>query len=122
MEKVTTLTTNTGKNANRFLTKLRQSISDGVQLLSYSVLFSHLTFIPYVHAGPTGGAVVGGVGDINQAGLNTTINQTSQNMAIDWQTFKLTGSMRRPSGWSVQFPHKLTAALCPIIPHSSRTP
>ena len=42
-----------------------------------------------VLAGPEGGAVVGGSGNINQSGLNTTINQTSQNMAIDWQTFNV---------------------------------
>ena len=42
-----------------------------------------------VMASPEGGAVVGGSGNINQSGLNTTINQTSQNMAIDWQTFNV---------------------------------
>ena len=37
-----------------------------------------------VYAGPEGGAVVGGAGSITQSGVNTTINQTSQNMAINW--------------------------------------
>lgn len=40
-------------------------------------------------AGPTGGQVVGGAGSINQSGLNTTINQTTQNMAINWQSYNV---------------------------------
>ena len=40
-------------------------------------------------AEPTGGQVVGGAGSISHAALNTTINQTSQNMAIDWQSYNV---------------------------------
>lgn len=38
-------------------------------------------------AGPSGGEVVGGVGSINQQGSETTITQTTDRMAIDWQSF-----------------------------------
>ncbi len=37
-------------------------------------------------AGPDGGAVVGGDGSITQSGT-TTINQSTRNMAIDWQSY-----------------------------------
>ncbi|MDH5181341.1 MAG: hypothetical protein OEY07_16880, partial [Gammaproteobacteria bacterium] len=47
-----------------------------------TVLFTNLAWIPYAQAAPTGGTVVGGSGSISQSGANTTINQTSQNMAI----------------------------------------
>jgi filamentous hemagglutinin family protein len=40
-------------------------------------------------AGPEGGQVVGGAGSINQSGLNTTINQATQNMAINWQSYNV---------------------------------
>ena len=33
--------------------------------------------------------MVGGTGSISQTGVNTTINQTSQNMAIDWQGYNV---------------------------------
>jgi len=49
----------------------------------YSVLLSQAMYVSIAHADPTGGEVVGGSGSINQSGVNTTINQTSQNMAID---------------------------------------
>jgi len=54
-----------------------------------STLLSAGAFSPLVHAGPTGGNVVGGSGSINQSGLNTTINQTTQNMAINWQSYNV---------------------------------
>jgi len=45
-------------------------------------------------AGPTGGQVVGGSGSISQSGLNTTINQASQNMAINWQSYDVNSNER----------------------------
>jgi filamentous hemagglutinin family protein len=38
-------------------------------------------------AAPVGGQVSAGSGAIAQAGLNTTITQNSQNLAINWQSF-----------------------------------
>ncbi|MDH5650229.1 MAG: filamentous hemagglutinin N-terminal domain-containing protein, partial [Gammaproteobacteria bacterium] len=54
-----------------------------------TVLFTNLAWIPYAQAAPTGGTVVGGSGSISQSGANTTINQTSQNMAIDWSSYNV---------------------------------
>src|SRR6185437_4763785 len=39
--------------------------------------------------GPTGGVVVGGSGDIAQSGNQTVINQISQRLALNWDTFNL---------------------------------
>ncbi|WNO10470.1 filamentous hemagglutinin N-terminal domain-containing protein [Teredinibacter sp. KSP-S5-2] len=38
-------------------------------------------------AGPQGGNVTGGSGNISQAGNTTTINQTTDKMVIDWQSY-----------------------------------
>jgi hypothetical protein len=40
--------------------KIRELLSAAGQALGYSLVLSHLTFIPYVYAGPTGANVVGG--------------------------------------------------------------
>ncbi|HUH55875.1 MAG TPA: filamentous hemagglutinin N-terminal domain-containing protein, partial [Rhodanobacter sp.] len=40
-------------------------------------------------SGPTGGTVVGGIGNITQNGANTVINQNSAKLALDWQTFNV---------------------------------
>ena len=40
-----------------------------------------------VWAGPEGGQVVGGAGSIKQTGTETVINQQTDRMAIDWQSF-----------------------------------
>lgn len=42
-----------------------------------------------VYAEPTGGQVTAGAGTINQVGTVTTINQQTQNMAIDWHSFNV---------------------------------
>ncbi len=47
-----------------------------------------------VYAGPEGGTVVGGAGSINQNGNTTTINQATDLMAIDWQSFNLNSDER----------------------------
>ena len=41
---------------------------------------------------PLGGQVVGGSGGINQSGLQTTIQQNSSVLAIDWQSFNINNS------------------------------
>jgi filamentous hemagglutinin family protein len=43
-----------------------------------------------VQAGPTGGQVTAGNGNITQSGSTTTIQQSSQNLALNWQTFNIT--------------------------------
>jgi len=42
-----------------------------------------------VVAGPEGGQIIGGNGSISQSSNTTTIDQNSQNMAIDWQSYDL---------------------------------
>jgi len=79
---------------NSCFTLLSQTLFSTSQVLAYSLIFSHLTFIPYAHAGPTGGNIVGGAGSINQSGLNTTINQTTGSMAINWDTFNINTNER----------------------------
>lgn len=52
-------------------------------------LFAHLALVSNAYANPEGGVVVGGNGSINQSNLTTTVNQASQNMAIDWQSYNV---------------------------------
>ena len=40
-------------------------------------------------ASPSGGQVTGGSGNIGQSGLTTTINQHSQNLSLNWQSFNI---------------------------------
>ena len=44
---------------------------------------------PFAQAGPVGGQVVSGAGNVAQAGATTTITQTSQNLALNWQSFNV---------------------------------
>ena len=48
-----------------------------------------LAVAPLAHASPGGAHVVAGVGSINQAGNTTNIQQSSQNLSINWQTFNI---------------------------------
>jgi len=64
-------------------------------IFRYTCVLAMLGFyLPVSYAGPAGGEVVGGSGNISTSGVNTTINQTSQNMAINWQSFDLTANER----------------------------
>ncbi len=72
----------------------KRIISASVHGVLYSTLLMHLMLIPYVHAAPAGGQVVGGTGSISQTGTQTTINQTTQNMAIDWQSYNVNSNER----------------------------
>jgi len=60
-----------------------------LQVITYSLLLSNLSLINYAHAGPAGGNIVGGAGSINQSGLNTTINQNSSLLSINWNSFNI---------------------------------
>jgi len=64
----------------------KRPVSAAVQAAIYAMALSASV---NVQAAPVGGQVVGGTGSISQSGLNTTINQTSQNMAINWQTYNV---------------------------------
>ncbi len=69
-------------------------ISATVHACCYSLFLSQISFVSVVQAGPTGDDVVGGSGAITQSGVNTTINQTSQNMAINWQSYNVNANER----------------------------
>jgi len=58
-------------------------IVPGIFCVGVCVLCLLPMVLPAVYAGPAGGEVVGGAGSISQSGANTTINQATQNMAID---------------------------------------
>ncbi len=60
-----------------------------LSVLSSAFLFLHLGLLSNAYAAPQGGNVVGGNGSINQSGLQTTIQQNTQNMAIDWQSYNV---------------------------------
>jgi len=85
-------------------------IQKSLKFCAVSIL-SHCVFLPLSYAGPTGGNVVGGSGNINQSNLNTTINQLSNRLAIDWQTFNIN------SNESVNFnqPNRSSIALNRIL-------
>ena len=48
-----------------------------------------LGLAPPALAAPTDGQVVAGAASVSQAGSTTTINQSSQNLAINWQDFSI---------------------------------
>jgi len=60
----------------------------------FSALLFSVTALSSAVAGPDGGQVVGGSGSISAAGNTTTINQATQNMAINWQSYNLNADER----------------------------
>jgi len=77
------------RNLKHYLVRLSQQLMTALQVITYSLLLSNLSLINYAHAGPAGGNIVGGAGSINQSGLNTTINQNSSLLSINWNSFNL---------------------------------
>lgn len=69
----------------------KHPLSVAVHAVCYAMF---LTQAGTAQAGPTGGDVVGGSGSIQQAGRDTTINQASQNLAINWQSFNVLADER----------------------------
>src|SRR6202142_2484820 len=70
-----------------------------------------LAFGSNVYAGPTGGAVSAGSASITSGVGTTTINQSSQNVAINWQSFSI------GQGEAVQFvqPNSSSVALNRVV-------
>jgi filamentous hemagglutinin family protein len=79
-----------------------------LQALAVSVMF---TFGANALAQPTGGVVAAGAASISSAAGNTTINQSTQNAVINWQSFNIA------AGQSVQFvqPGKSSVALNRVL-------
>ena len=59
------------------------------QRLFFALLLLSTTSLSPAVAGPAGGEVVGGSGSIAHSGNTTTINQSTQNIAIDWQSYNV---------------------------------
>ncbi|MEO0443889.1 MAG: filamentous hemagglutinin N-terminal domain-containing protein, partial [Pseudomonadota bacterium] len=63
--------------------------------LIFSLLVITLLFLPGpTLAGPKGGAITGGAGAITQSGNTTTIQQHTDRMAIDWQSYNINRNER----------------------------
>jgi len=63
-----------------------------VRLVSTGVLLAQTAIVVDVQASPAGGQIVGGSGGIEQSGSQTVIQQNSQNLAINWQSFNLSAT------------------------------
>jgi len=61
----------------------------GHRAVMLSVLSMALGMTGLAHAGTTGGQVTAGVGRISQSGNTTTIQQSSQNLSLSWQSFNI---------------------------------
>lgn len=79
-----------------------------IHTLSASLLLAIATA---AHAEPAGGVVTNGAANISTTGVNTTITQTTSNVAINWQSFSIA------SGETVQFvqPDSNSVALNRVI-------
>ncbi|WP_444940193.1 filamentous hemagglutinin N-terminal domain-containing protein [Microbulbifer sp. ZKSA004] len=74
------------KNKKLELRKLASAIK--VSSFAYAGLFAGL-ISPMVHAGPEGGVVTGGSGTIDVDGTTTTVDQVTDLLSIDWESFNL---------------------------------
>lgn len=75
------------------------------------VIATHLLIATHAYAGPSGGKVVGGDGEIQQAGNHTRIDQRSERLAIEWDTF----SLRRNESVRFNQPSENSVALNRIL-------
>lgn len=74
----------------------RQRLARRMNKLAAAINMSHIayggliaTLAPHALAGPDGGVIVGGQGNISQKDETTLINQASSRMAINWDTFNI---------------------------------
>jgi filamentous hemagglutinin family protein len=66
-----------------------KSVSGRKLIAAALALTGGALMLPQAMAGPAGGQVSSGSGAIVQSGLNTTITQNTQNLAINWQNFSI---------------------------------
>jgi filamentous hemagglutinin family protein len=59
------------------------------QILNISVAAALLLSAGMAQAAPVGGQVVTGSGSVSQSGATTTINQASQNLSLNWNSFNI---------------------------------
>ena len=57
-----------------------------------TALIGAICFSVVAQAGPTGGQVTSGSGQITQSGNTTTVRQDSQNLSLNWQSFNVAAS------------------------------
>ena len=82
--------TDNNENRRRWTQRLATTKSTRVRCGAFLIGAYWATASMTALAGPEGGEIVGGVGTINLAGPGVTvINQASQNLSIDWQTFNV---------------------------------
>lgn len=78
----------------------------------YLAIAAQLMLAHQAQAAPSGGDIVGGQGSITQTGQQTTINQETERLSIDWQTFNIEADERvqfiQPSDDSVALNRVLT--------------
>ncbi len=51
------------------------------------IVLASLLLSQFSHASPIGGQVVSGIGTISQSGAVTTIDQSEQNLSLNWKSF-----------------------------------
>jgi filamentous hemagglutinin family protein len=100
--------TSAGKKTSSCTSTRGASARFPLQALAVSVM---LSFGTTVYAGPTGGVVAAGSASINSGAGNTTITQSTQNVAINWQSFNIA------SGEAVRFvqPNSNSVALNRVL-------
>ncbi|MDD4963693.1 MAG: filamentous hemagglutinin N-terminal domain-containing protein [Gallionella sp.] len=88
-----------------------KSISGRKLIAAALALMGGVFLTPLAMAGPVGGQVSAGAGTIAQTGVNTTITQSTQNLAINWQDFSIAANE------SVRFiqPSTMSVALNRVI-------
>lgn len=86
---VNSLMTSTSFSGRKSVGKIKQVVSCGIHTISLALLISAVFVIPDTQAGPTGGNITGGSGSINQNGSITNIQQNTQSLAIDWNSFNI---------------------------------
>ncbi|KXU86708.1 hemagglutinin [Caballeronia megalochromosomata] len=81
---VTTMHRNRKESPDMFKTLRASTASPALRLSSATLL---VLACAHAHAEPTGARVVAGSGSVTSAGANTTIQQNSGRLAIDWNSF-----------------------------------
>ena len=100
-----------GITNTRFQPKILSQTIRNICLYSAGALIGQTMLIGNAMAAPQGGQIVGGQGGIQQNGTATVIQQNTQSLAIDWQSFNVSNNE------SVQFiqPSSSAAALNRIL-------
>jgi filamentous hemagglutinin family protein len=81
---VTTMQRNRKESADMIKALRASPASSALRLCSITLLSVFFTF---AHAEPTGARIVAGSGSVTSAGANTSIQQNSGRLAIDWHSF-----------------------------------